>query len=156
MVEIAAALSMAGSAYNMIKNGIEKGQEVQDLYQGFTRFFDAKEELAEAAIANSKPSMAKRLFSGSSVEAEALQVTAARHKIAQIEKELRDFLIYSGQMDFYEDMMRERRQIRQRRLVAAQKKAENIKFWTDVGLATLIIAMLAVIVGAITIMVVSI
>lgn len=151
MVEIAAALSMAGSAYNMIKNGIEKGQEVQDLYQGFTRFFDAKEELAEAAIANSKPSMAKKLFSGSSVEAEALQVTAARHKIAQIEKELRDFLIYSGQMHFYEDMMRERRNIRQRRLAVAQKKAENIRFWTDVGLATLATVMLAVVAAAVLI-----
>jgi cytochrome c-type biogenesis protein CcmH/NrfG len=156
MVEIAAALSMAGSAYNMIKNGIEKGQEVQDLYQGFTRFFDAKEELAEAAIANSKPSMAKKLFSGSSVEAEALQVTAARHKIAQIEKELRDFLIYSGQMDFYEDMMRERRKIRQRRLAAAQKKAESKKFWTDVCLATLVCAGLAVVVGGIIVIIVSV
>ena len=131
--------------------GFEDVANLQKWPSGFTRFFDAKEELAEAAIANSKPSMAKKLFSGSSVEAEALQVTAARHKIAQIEKELRDFLIYSGQMHFYEDMMRERRKIRQRRLAVAQKKAESIRFWTDVGLATLATVMLAVVVGAVLI-----
>jgi hypothetical protein len=132
MVEIAAALSMAGSAYNMIKNGIEKGQEINDLYQGFSRFFDAKEELAEAAIANSNPSMVQKLFSGKSVEAQALEVTAARYKMAALEKELREFLIYTGQMDFYEDMMRERRAIRQRRAAVAKAKAEKKRFWIDV------------------------
>ena len=132
MVEIAAALSMAGSAYNMIKNGIEKGQEINDLYQGFSRFFDAKEELAEAAIANSNPSMVQKLFSGKSVEAQALEVTAARYKMAALEKELREFLIYTGQMDFYEDMMRERRAIRQRRAAVAKAKAEKKRFLIDV------------------------
>lgn len=132
MVEIAAALSMAGSAYNMIKNGIEKGQEINDLYQGFSRFFDAKEELAEAAIANSNPSMVQKLFSGKSVEAQALEVTAARYKMAALEKELREFLIYTGQMDFYEDMMRERRAIRQKRAAVAKAQAERKRFWIDV------------------------
>ena len=132
MVEIAAALSMAGSAYNMIKNGIEKGQEINDLYQGFSRFFDAKEELAEAAIANSNPSMVQKLFSGKSVEAQALEVTAARYKMAALEKELREFLIYTGQMDFYEDMMRERRAIRQKRAAVAKTQAERKRFWIDV------------------------
>ena len=49
MVEIAAAVSMAGSAYNMIKNAIETGREVEDMYDVFASFFDAKEQLAEAA-----------------------------------------------------------------------------------------------------------
>lgn len=156
MVEIAAALSMAGSAYNMIKNGIEKGQEINDLYQGFSKFFDAKEELAEAAIANSNPSLTQKLFSGKSVEAQALQVTAARHKMMALEKELREFLIYTGQMDFYEDMMRERRKIRQQRLELAKRKAETKRFWTDVALifgalavcTFIIVGMIAIITSA--------
>ena len=42
MVEVTVALQLAGSAYNMIKNGVERGREAQDLYEGFTRFFRKK------------------------------------------------------------------------------------------------------------------
>ena len=133
MIEIAAALSMAGSAFNMIKGAIEKGQEVQDMYDVFAKFFDAKEQLAEADQHAKNPSMVGSLFGGSSVEAQALQVTAARHKIKQLEKELYEFLLYSGQGDFYEDMMKERRMIRQRRIEAAQAAARKKAFYIDVA-----------------------
>ena len=45
-----------------------------------------------------------------------------------MEKELREYLIYTGQVDFYEDMMKERRIIRQSRLLAAKRKAEKRAF----------------------------
>jgi len=146
MVEIAAALSMAGSAYNMIKNAVEKGQEVQDLYGVFSKFFDAKEQVAEAAIANSNPSLTSKLFSGKSVEAQALEVTAARHKMMQLEKELREFLIYTGQQQFYEDMMKERRVIRQQRIALAKKKAEQKALMIDlaIGGAAIILAVFVI------------
>ena len=132
MIEVAAALQLAGSAFNMIKGAIEKGQEAQDMYNVFAKFFDAKEELAEANIAAQNPSMVGQLFGGSSVEAQALQVTAARHKIKQLEKELYEFLLYTGQQQFYEDMMKERRVIRQRRIEAAQAAARKKAFYIDV------------------------
>jgi hypothetical protein len=125
MVEIAAALSMAGSAFKMLKGAIEQGREVQDMYAQFAQFFDAKEALAEADQHAKNPSMVSSLFGGSSVEAQALQVTAARHKIKQLEKELYEFLLYTGQQQFYEDMMKERRVIRQRRIEAAQAAARK-------------------------------
>jgi len=132
MVEIAAALSMAGSAYNMIKGAIEKGQEVQDMYDVFAKFFDAKEQLAEADQHAKNQSMVKSMFSGNSVEAQALQITAARHKVKQIEKELYEFLLYTGQAQFYEDMMKERRKIRQQRIIAAQEAARKKAFIIDI------------------------
>jgi len=125
MIEIAAALSMAGSAFKMLKGAMEQGREVQDMYQQFAQFFDAKEAIAEADQHAKNPSMVGKLFGGNSVEAQALQVTAARHKIKQIEKELHEFLLYTGQAQFYEDMMRERRIIRQRRIAAAEAAARK-------------------------------
>ena len=88
------------------------------------------------------------MFSGKSVEAQALQITSAKYKIQAMEKELRDYLLYSGQSDFYEDMMRERRVIREHRFREAQRKAESRKMFLD-GIA-IITGMLigAVIVGA--------
>jgi hypothetical protein len=125
MVEVAAALSMAGSAFKMLKGAIEQGREVQDMYAQFAQFFDAKESLAEADQHAKNPSMVGSLFGGSSVEAQALQVTAARHKIKQLEKELYEYLLYTGQQQFYDDMMKERRVIRQRRIEAAQAAARK-------------------------------
>ena len=125
MIEIAAALSMAGSAFNMLKGAIEQGREVQDMYSTFAQFFDAKESLAEADQHAKNPSMVGQLFGGKSVEAQALQVTAARHKIKQLEKELYEYLLYTGQQQFYDDMMKERRIIKQRRLEAAQAAARK-------------------------------
>ena len=133
MVEIGIAISMASTAFNAIKRAVEVGREVEDVAGYFGKFFDPKDQIAEATQYGNNQPLVKKLFSGQSVEAQALEITAARYKIASIEKELREFLIYSGQAQFYEDMMQERRSIRQARLMQAAKKAENMKMMIDVA-----------------------
>ncbi len=128
MVEVATAISLASSAYAGIKKAMEMGKEAQDVAEFFGRWFEAKEQIAEVQQYANNPSMMAKMFSSKSVEAQALQVTSARYKIQAMEKELREFLIYTGQVDFYEDMMKERRIIRQSRLLAAKRKAEKRAF----------------------------
>ena len=132
MVEVATALSLASSAYAGIKKAMEMGREAQDVAEFFGRWFEAKEQIAEVQQYANNPSMMAKMFSGKSVEAQALQVTSARYKIQAMEKELREYLIYTGQSDFYEDMMKERRVIRQARLLAANRKAEKRAFMLNV------------------------
>jgi len=131
MIEIAAAISMATSAFNGIKRAVEAGREIEDVAGYFGKFFDTKESIAEANIVNSQGSKVKKLFSGTSVEAQALEITAARHKTMQLEKELREFLLYSGQGQFYDDMIIERRRIRQARLDEAKRKAAKQALMID-------------------------
>lgn len=133
MIEIGIAISMASSAFSAIKRAVEVGREVEDVAEYFGKFFDAKDQIAEASRYGDNQPLIKKLFSGQSVEAQALEITAARHKIAHIEKELREFLIYSGQGQFYDDMMQERRAIRAERLRQAEKKAENMKMMIDIA-----------------------
>ncbi len=128
MVEVATAISLARSAYAGIKKAMEMGKEAQDVAEFFGRWFEAKEQIAEVQQYANNPSMMAKMFSSKSVEAQALQVTSARYKIQAMEKELREYLIYTGQVDFYEDMMKERRVIRQARLLAAKRKAEKRAF----------------------------
>jgi hypothetical protein len=144
MIEIATAISLASSAYGAIKKAMETGQEVEDMVGYFGKFFDAKDQLSEANMKASSPSFVGKLFNSSSVEAQALEVTAARHKIMAIEKELREFLLYTGQVEFYEDMMKERRAIRLARAEAAKAAAERKAFWIDAAAVT---AGLAVVIG---------
>lgn len=140
MVEIGIAVSMAVSAFNGIKKAVEAGREIEDVAGYFGKFFDAKEAIIEASVDSENAPVFKKIFAGKSVEAQALEITAAKHKAAKIEKELREFLIYSGQSQFYEDMMRERRSIREERIQRARNKAQKRKFWLDTFTISILIA----------------
>lgn len=141
MIEIAAAVSIASSAYTSIKRAMDAGKEAADLAQGFGKFFDAKDQIIRASQSSQHQPVVNKLFNGTSVESQALEVTAAKHKIAQLEKELREYLIWSGQGAFYEDMMGERRRIHSANIIAARKAAEDKKFMVDmctVGVASVV------------------
>ena len=131
MMEIAAAISIASSAYRGIQNAVNAGREAHDLAQTFGKFFDAKESILEAGIKNENATILGKVFAGSSIESQAMEITAAKHKTLQMEKELREFLIWSGQEAFYNDMMEERKRIKRARIEAARRAAENRKFWVD-------------------------
>jgi hypothetical protein len=133
MVELAVAVQVAGAAYNAIKGAVEKGREAQDMIGAFGKFFDSMDAVSEANIKNQSTAGVQKLFSGNSVEAQALEITAAKHKIAWMEKELREYLIYSGQGAFYEDMMEERKRIRRYRQNEMRRKAQAKAFWIDVA-----------------------
>jgi hypothetical protein len=132
MIEIAAAVSIANGAYKTIRKAMDAGKEAQDMAQMFGKFFDAKDNIIKANHLSQNAPIASKLLSGTSVEAQALEATAAKHKIMQLEKELREYLIWSGQGAFYEDMMAERRRIMNARAAKAKAEAENKKFWSDV------------------------
>jgi hypothetical protein len=147
MVEVAAAISMAVSAYNGIKKAVEMGREVEDITGYFGKFFDAKETISEASQYNENAPLFSKLFAGRSVESQALEITAARYKTAKIEKELREFLIYSGQGQFYEDMLKERRHIREERIQKARDKAQTKKFWLDVFFINTLLVAIFLLIG---------
>lgn len=152
MIEVAAAVSMATSAFGAIKKAMETGQEVEDMIGYFGKFFDAKDQLSEANMKATTSSFVGKLFNGSSVEAQALEVTAARHKIMAIEKELREYLIYTGQIGFYEDMMKERRAIRLARAKAAKEAAEKKAMMIDIAAVVIgTIVTLSIVIGFISI-----
>lgn len=131
MIEVGIAISLATSAFNGIKKAVEAGKDIEDCAAYFGKFFDAKDEIIKASTYNENAPLSSKLFSGTSIEAQALEITAAKHKAAQLEKELREFLIYSGQGAFYQDMMRERRRIQNERFREAQRLAAQKKFLID-------------------------
>lgn len=139
MIEIAMAIKAAHSSVQFITKAVNAGHDVMDLTDRIGAFFDAKEQIQEAEIAAKNPSLAAKLLAGGSVEAQALQITTAKYKIAQQEKQLREIImIYGGGEKFYADMLRERRNIRERRLTAARKKAERKKMILDCTLIALV------------------
>ena len=154
MIEIAAAVSMASGAFNAIKRGMDAGKDAQDMAQFFGKFFDSKDDIIKAGQYSKNQPVVNKIFTGTSVEAQAMQTTAAKHKVMQLEKDLREYLIWSGQGAFYEDMIQERRRIMNARLQQAKADAEQKKFYIDVGTISILcvvsIGLIMLMIGAVT------
>ena len=139
MIEIAMAIKAAHSSVQFITKAVNAGHDVMDLTDRIGAFFDAKEQIQEAEIAAKNPSLAAKLLAGGSVESQALQITAAKYKLQEQEKQLREIIMYHGGGEsFYQDMLRNRRIIRERRMQLARKKAERKKMLIDFGLIALL------------------
>jgi len=134
VIEVMAAVSIANSAFNALKTGIAKGKELQDMGQTLGAFWDANESILEAGIKNESASYAKKLLNSKSVESQALEITIAKTKAREMENELREYLIYSGQGEFYREMLRERKNIKNERLREARARAMAKKDAADLAL----------------------
>ena len=139
MIEIAMAIKAAHSSVQFITKAVNAGHDVMDLTDRIGAFFDAKEQIQEAEIASKNPSLTAKLVAGGSGESQALQITAAKYKLQEQEKQLREIIMYHGGGEsFYQDMLRNRRIIRERRMQLARKKAERKKMLLDFGLIALL------------------
>lgn len=137
MVEIAVALAAAEAAVGGIKRAIQVGKDANECLQEFMQLFDARDAVQKA----SNEERAKH--QGKSAMSEALESVIAARKIQQMEAELREFLIWSGQADVWDAIIQERNAIVQRRKaaeLAAQREAERIvKRRKEIGLVAFVI-----------------
>lgn len=136
-ITVTALLGSAAKSYNMVKKAVEMGREASDMVAYFSDFYDKKDQLDARKIENQNGS---KLFRGRSVEAEALELQMAEHKVKQMESDLRELICWTVGQDFYTDMMRKRAQIRKRRLDEARARAARNRTIIDgtivVSLAT--------------------
>lgn len=137
MIEIAVALAAAEAAVGGIKRAIQVGKDANECLQEFMQLFDARDAVQKA----SNEERAKH--QGKSAMSEALESVIAARKIQQMEAELREFLIWSGQADVWDAIIQERNAIVQRRKaaeLAAQREAERIvKRRKEIGLVAFVI-----------------
>jgi hypothetical protein len=141
VIEIIAAVSAAGKAFNYIQQAVNKGHEINDLAHKFGAFFDAKDKIAEAEAGVTNASTMSKLFAKGSVESAALQITMAKQKTLQMEKQLREIITYTVGQDVYIEMLRTRATIRKQRLEAARAKAARKRLIID-GLGFIFIGLI--------------
>ena len=147
MVEISLAIAAASKAVNVISKGLKAGREAQDLASQFSTFFDAKDKIDTAKTESENPTIGSKMFAKQSVESYALEVALAEHKTKDMEKQLRELFVYSGQGDVYKSMMRTRQKERQRRLQAARALVERKKFIADIALIGCLVSVGLAIIG---------
>lgn len=132
VAEALAVVSAANSAYKVIKTAVANGRDMADFAGHIGKFWDAKEELSALEQNTAHPNILAKTLGAKSVENQALQITLHKNKLATLEQELRETFIYTGNGNLWDDMMKERRNIRNRRFQMAKRKAENRKFYADV------------------------
>jgi len=144
VIEIIAAVSAAGRAFNYIQQVVNKGHEINDLAHKFGAFFDAKDKIAEAEAGVENASAMSKLFAKGSVESAALQITMAKQKTLSMEKQLREIIVMTVGEGVYIEMIRTRTTIRKQRLEAARARAAKKRLIIDgLGFAFLGILFLA-------------
>ena len=150
MIEPFTVLATANAAYKTLKTALSHGREVSDYASVLVKFWDAKEELSEIEQKNKHPNMIEKTFGAKSVESQALQIILHKKKRMTLEKDRHELVVWSGNGDLWSDMMKERRNIRQRRYRESIEKAKRKQFYIDLGLGLIV----AVLVGFLIIFVI--
>ena len=125
MVEIAVALAAAQAAVAGIKQAIQVGKDAKECLGDFMALFDAQDQVQKASTEERAKLPDEKQKSAMS---EALESVIAAKKIREMTEELKQFLVWSGQSDVWDEIQREHNAIIQRRKaaeIAAKKKAEE-------------------------------
>mgnify|MGYP000111878568 FL=1 len=155
MIEVTLALNAAVKAVGIIKKGLSLGKEASELSSQFGDFFDNKDKIATARAEVENATLGSKVFAKQSVESYALEVALAEHKTKELEKQLRELFVYSGQTEIYTSMMRIRAQERRRRSIHARRIAEQKKFVADIMLISGAVVVTLVLLGLLVMLIVK-
>lgn len=90
MIDPVTALAGATAAFNMLKKGIAVGKDLQDMGGQLSKWAGAIADLDFADKQNQKPAWYKTL--GGGVQAQAMEIFAAKQKAAAMRQELKDYI----------------------------------------------------------------
>ena len=92
MIDPITAVAAATAAFNTIKQGFQLGKDIESMYGDMGRWMGAVSDIDQASKLNKKPPLFKKIFNGSSIEQEAMDIFAAQKKAQAMEQELKTFV----------------------------------------------------------------
>jgi len=138
---------MAGAtaSYNAVKRAIAAGQELESMIGSLSKWMSCLSDLDQAEREAKNPPIFKKLFSGKSIEQEALEIFAAKQKAQQQRDELRQFIGLTLGMSKWNELVATEARIRKQRqeTLYAQRERRR-KFVEIVAWVVMIGACLAV------------
>ena len=127
MIEVAAALSAATTAFNAIKKGFEVGREIESMAGDLGRWMGHVSDINKADEYAKNPPLFKKLFASGSVEEEALQTLMAKKKAEDMRAQLKSIIIMSRGLGAWDELLKTEGEIRKKRQAAiyAQKEKQR-------------------------------
>lgn len=125
-------VALASSSFRSVQLLVNKGAEIEQVAQQLGKWFTYASDIKQAEKESENPPIFKKLFSGGSVEEEALNATIARKKLEEQEKHIRELIIWAYGKETYVEMMQLRRDIRVRRQTAIYNQRKRRQKIADV------------------------
>jgi len=113
MIDPFTAFALAQGAVKGVKAAIALGKDVQSCSTDILKFFDAKDAVVKAS---NNPKQA-----GKSDTSKAMELVMQAHALREAEKDLHQFLIYSGHAQLWDQMLLERNRI------TSERKSEELR-----------------------------
>ena len=92
MIDPITAIAGATAAFNAIKSGFSVGRDIESMAGDLGRWMNCISDLKKSEEMNKKPPLFKKIFAGSTIEEEAMNIFAAKKKAQQMEQELRTYV----------------------------------------------------------------
>ena len=115
MIDPITAVAAATAAFNTIKQGFQLGKDIESMYGDMGRWMGAVSDIDQADKLNKKPPLFKKIFDGSSIEQEAMDIFAAQKKAAAMEQELKTFVNFTHGPGSWDEILRLQGKIRKDR-----------------------------------------
>ena len=135
LVDPVTRISGATVAFNALKKGFAIGKDLQDMSSQLTQWAGHMSDLGKAEKQVKNPPWWKTL--GGSVEAEAMEVFAAKRKAEQMRKELKDYISFTMGPSAWDELVATEAKIRKQKKEQEYRKAEiqeAIITWTVTSL----------------------
>ena len=90
MEPITTSIAVATSAFNLISKGVAAGRDLNSLFGNIGKYMGAINDIDYKA--HKKPKMFQKIFTGSSIEQEAMEAFAAKKKAEHMTQELKTWI----------------------------------------------------------------
>ena len=137
MLDPVTVIATASAAYNALKKGIEIGRELQDISGQLATWAGAVSDLDFIAKKAANPPWWKV---GSNIQAEAIEIFAAKKRIESQRAELKTYIQYSYGQSGWEELLRIEAQVRKRKQATDHRKAEIKEAMITVVIVALVLA----------------
>lgn len=139
MLDPVSALATASAAFNVIKKGFEVGRDIEQMAGDMSRWMGAMSDLSEAERQINNPPIFKKLFSGKSIEQEAMEIFTAKKKAEQMREELKNYIGFTMGRRAWEELLAMEGKIRKERQETLYNQARRRQKFIEIFVITIVI-----------------
>ena len=126
------AMATASAAFGALKKGFAIGRDIESMASDLSRWMGALSDLDQAEKEAKNPPIFKKLFSGQSVEQEAVLAFANKKKAQQQRYELQQWISLTMGKSKWDELVRMEGQIRKRRQETLYRQRERRRKFVEI------------------------
>jgi G3E family GTPase len=142
MVDPVTAMATASAAFGAIKKGFAIGRDIEAMASDLSRWMGALSDLDQSEKEAKNPPIFKKLFSGKTVEQEAIEIFASKKKAQAQRQELQQWIQYTMGQSHWDELIRMEGRIRKQRQETLYRQRERRRKFIEI--VSIIIFILAV------------